>query len=735
MEELPPLGALRFEKVRERRDGEQQSPLDRRAVVAAGREVSAGSLLLPPALLPFEAALTEAALLERCSSTFLLPSDGDEEEGNQKRLLRCSRCKVARYASAAAQRRDWKCLGAGTSSTFAVGGVHSRECAALRAFAAEGEASGSSNKVPPASIRLAARVFWKQAALFEEEAGEEGGEEEEEEEGAEKKRKGKEKKNEEEASSPSLCWWSSPKAVAALRHHFSTFPVEKKVAIAAAAAAARKYMFGALTDDEKRRARADEEDEEEEQGEEEDYSSSSLPALTKLLLPKPRKLAELLATLACNAHALSDASQGTLSSYGVGLYPAAAMLNHSCWPSAAAVFRPRSRGAEAGEAGDDGGDGRRLEVRALRRLREGEEATISYVDLCCPRPERRKALLDGYSFDIDDDGGGDERSRGNEEVSPVVARWQGTVSFPPRSKYSSSSSRLYPVSATLHEARPRAAAEDIEEMRERRAPLESVCVGAKVAEGSGGIAWIEEQEGEVEEEDENGEEEERGKKGGRRQRRRAVKVLAWGRTAFAGSDDDVSSSALSFYATTSATAALAAALSSEALAAKENKRALSLAQAGREALLQAASAPGAAAAASPPLPCPSTSSSFVAARLDDALTHAAVSRGDFRCALEAARRAVPALHLPCTPRGHPPRAFALATLAKLEAAALGNGVDVEVGGGGHGVAIEDVRRAAEVAQQAAEEIGVCFPESEREIEFKMMAEGLRAEVEAVLRMR
>ena len=763
MADLPPLGALRFEEVRERRSGEeQQTPVDRRAVAA--REVSAGSLLFPPALLSFEAVLTEPALLERCSGTFLLPNGDGDEEGNQKPpLLRCSRCKVARYATAAAQRRDWKGRAGTSSSSFssaaaaaAAVGLHSRECEALRAFAAEAAASGSgsSTAIPPASIRLAARIFWKQAALFEEEAEE-----------AEQKEKGKKTaaaaaEEAEAAPPPPLSWWSSPKAVATLRHHFSTLPDDRKVSVAAAAAAARIYMFGALTEDERRRAKTQEEEEEAEEEEDSSSAPSCPPAARSLslLLPRMRKLAELLSALSCNAHALSDASQGTLSSYGVGLYPPAAMLNHSCWPSAAVVFRPRegeegggrrrSGGGGGGGGGEAGGDGRRLEARALRRLREGEEATISYIDLCCPRPERRKALLEGYSFDIDDDNGrSDERLQHGEEEgarkreeeeeeedSPVAARWQGSVPFPPGS---SLSSRLfYPVSATLHEARPRAATEASEEARERRAPLESVCLGGGGCgdgggggESSGGIAWIEEEEEEEEEE----EDEEKAKTGGRRRRcrrRKTVKVLAWGGT-FAASGG---TSALSFYATASATAALAAALSSEALAAKETARALSLAQAGREALLKAAAA---AAATNPHLscPCPSTSSSFVAARLDDALTHAAISRGEIRCALEAARRAVPALHLACAPRGHPPRAFALATLAKLESAALGNGVGAEGGGGGNGISVAEVRRAAEAAQQAADEIGICFPGSERELEFKIMAEGLRAEVEAAQRMR
>ena len=166
----PPLGALRFEQVvreRRRRNGEkkQSQIIDRRAVCA--REVAPGSLLLP-ALLPFEAVLSETSgLLERCSGTFLSFSS-DEEAGEASKprpLMRCSRCKVARYSSAAAQQRDWK-KGSGGGGIV---GLHWRECAALRAFAE----AASSGKIPPASIRLAARVFWKRAALLSKE-GEEG---------------------------------------------------------------------------------------------------------------------------------------------------------------------------------------------------------------------------------------------------------------------------------------------------------------------------------------------------------------------------------------------------------------------------------------------------------------------------------------------------------------------------------------------------------------------------------
>ena len=121
----------------------------------------------------------------------------------------------------------------------------------------------------------------------------------------------------------------------ARRRKGATGRAEAGAAEKTAAAAARSYMFGALTDDEKRRAEEAEGAEAAEAGGGQGNSSSSQPSpptsspppLSQLLLPPPRELAELLATLACNAHALSDASQGTLLPYGVALFPAAAMLN------------------------------------------------------------------------------------------------------------------------------------------------------------------------------------------------------------------------------------------------------------------------------------------------------------------------------------------------------------------------------------------------------------------------
>lgn len=67
---------------------------------------------------------------------------------------------------------------------------------------------------------------------------------------------------------------------------------------------------------------------------------------------------------------------------GAGCYPAAALLNHSCDPSCVLAY-----------------DGARLEVRVVRPLKEGDELTHSYVELCAPTLRRRKQLKAGYGFD------------------------------------------------------------------------------------------------------------------------------------------------------------------------------------------------------------------------------------------------------------------------------------------------------------------------------------------------
>lgn len=103
------------------------------------------------------------------------------------------------------------------------------------------------------------------------------------------------------------------------------------------------------------------------------HASPRLPA------PPPALAAQVLARLLSNALTLSDEE---LQPVGVGLYPAAALANHACDPSAAQTF-----------------EGATLVVRALRALPTGTAVTLAYVDVAQSRAARRAALLRAYAFE------------------------------------------------------------------------------------------------------------------------------------------------------------------------------------------------------------------------------------------------------------------------------------------------------------------------------------------------
>lgn len=70
---------------------------------------------------------------------------------------------------------------------------------------------------------------------------------------------------------------------------------------------------------------------------------------------------------------------------GCALFPTASFFNHACAPSCCVLREP---GAPAV-----------LRVCAARAVREGEELSISYIDLRLPRAERRALLRESYSFE------------------------------------------------------------------------------------------------------------------------------------------------------------------------------------------------------------------------------------------------------------------------------------------------------------------------------------------------
>eukprot|EP00727_Mastigamoeba_balamuthi_P001072 m51a1_g10962 putative set and mynd domain-containing protein 3 (291) ;mRNA; f:221237-222840 len=75
----------------------------------------------------------------------------------------------------------------------------------------------------------------------------------------------------------------------------------------------------------------------------------------------PHEMTTLLSKLETNAFNISD---GDLRPIGVGLYPSAALINHSCAPNCCTVF-----------------EGSEVFVRCVAPIRAGEELTVAYVDL------------------------------------------------------------------------------------------------------------------------------------------------------------------------------------------------------------------------------------------------------------------------------------------------------------------------------------------------------------------
>jgi SET and MYND domain-containing protein len=88
---------------------------------------------------------------------------------------------------------------------------------------------------------------------------------------------------------------------------------------------------------------------------------------------------DLLCQMSCNLFTACDAYQNAV---GIGLYPLAAMMNHSCAPNAVASFR-----------------GRAYELRLLSDVPAGTELCVAYAELAAPPALRRADLRARYFFD------------------------------------------------------------------------------------------------------------------------------------------------------------------------------------------------------------------------------------------------------------------------------------------------------------------------------------------------
>nr|ODN93342.1 hypothetical protein L203_00613 [Cryptococcus depauperatus CBS 7841] len=92
------------------------------------------------------------------------------------------------------------------------------------------------------------------------------------------------------------------------------------------------------------------------------------------------QLLDLCSSIQVNAFTLTSS---TLSPIGVSISPLVALTNHSCEPSAVAVFAQ---------------GGCELDVVALRDIQIDEEILISYIDTSTPHSHRQTELYDRYCF-------------------------------------------------------------------------------------------------------------------------------------------------------------------------------------------------------------------------------------------------------------------------------------------------------------------------------------------------
>ena len=314
---------------------------------------------------PYACALHDSQRAARCDHTFKRADDGGA-------LLRCARCKHARYLGRDAQAAAWK-------------RGHREECAAI-------ESAAKGGRVPPATARMAARALWRKAR-------------------EEKEKSDREKKNaddaddadaadarddaEDVAAAAAMGLGEGYDALRSLTHHWDdtdALPPARKATFAQMAMLTCAYIARVLDPSAAANPKHD----------------PKSPNFVDPLAggPDPRDVARLLAAFACNVHTIHD---DELNPVGMGVYPTAAMMNHACAPTVAQTF----------------GEGTTATFRCVRDVRKGEEIAISYVELLATRAERRAELLNHYRFDIDGDIGApsplDDHSRATRTKLPCGA--------------------------------------------------------------------------------------------------------------------------------------------------------------------------------------------------------------------------------------------------------------------------------------------------------------------------
>jgi len=134
----------------------------------------------------------------------------------------------------------------------------------------------------------------------------------------------------------------------------------------------------------------------------------------------------LLGLVRCNAFAVVDSS---LEPSALALYARASRLNHSCDPTAVAVFTPSTRG-------------HRLALRAAAPIAAGAAVTLTYLDATTPRRQRAASLRRSYGFTCG-------CSRCRAPLPPAVRPGQVAAAVRARAAALGASAMVGPLAAAL----------------------------------------------------------------------------------------------------------------------------------------------------------------------------------------------------------------------------------------------------------------------------------------------
>ncbi|XP_018589847.1 histone-lysine N-methyltransferase SMYD1a isoform X1 [Scleropages formosus] len=105
------------------------------------------------------------------------------------------------------------------------------------------------------------------------------------------------------------------------------------------------------------------------------------------------RVSHIFGVIKCNAFTLSD--QRGLQAVGVGLFPNLSLVNHNCLPNCTVILNHGSQTALNPLFHTQS----RIELRAQERISQGEELTVSYVDLLNVSTDRQQLLKQQYFFD------------------------------------------------------------------------------------------------------------------------------------------------------------------------------------------------------------------------------------------------------------------------------------------------------------------------------------------------